>query len=67
MFLFLRLNLIEIKRNMKYLKWWLQSYLVDIKVIKIGMRNDDGIVNKIIECTTRDIYFANNNRVKFLK
>jgi hypothetical protein len=48
---------------MKYLKWWLQSFLVHIDVIKIGLRNDDGIVNKIIECTTKDIYASNNNRV----
>ena len=48
---------------MKYLKWWLQSYLVDIQKIKVGMRTDDGIVSKILDCSTQEIYAANNSKV----
>jgi hypothetical protein len=30
------------------MKWWLQSFLVDTKKLLIGMRDDSGIVHKLI-------------------
>ena len=30
------------------MKWWLQSFLVDTKQLLIGMRDDSGIVHKLI-------------------
>ncbi|CAF1535183.1 unnamed protein product, partial [Didymodactylos carnosus] len=33
--------------NRKYAKWWLQSYLAGIKTMIIGLRDDNGFVNKI--------------------
>lgn len=42
-------------RNQKFLKWWLQSYLVGIKLIKVGLRNDDGIIKKIVDCQIDDL------------
>ena len=47
-------------RNMKFLKWWLQSYLVDIQLIKVGLRDDFGIVSKIVDCKTSDLYKASS-------
>jgi hypothetical protein len=42
--------------NRKFFKWWIQSYLVDIQNIQIGLRDDNGIVNKIVECRNSSIY-----------
>jgi RAT1-interacting protein len=49
------------ERNIKFLKWWLQSYISGIPKIIIGLRNNDGFVNKIVECSVDHIYKSNNN------
>lgn len=50
-------------RNPKFLKWWLQCYLVCIERIYVGMRSKEGIVSRIVECRTSQIYQGNNNKV----
>jgi hypothetical protein len=55
---------ILIKRNIKFLKWWIQSFLIDIKRIIVGLRDDDGIVTKVIECNTHEI--LKSAQVEFL-
>ena len=48
---------------MKFLKWWLQSFLVDINLLKVGLRNEAGIVSQIIDVKTQDLY-KSKNKVK---
>ncbi|RNA07088.1 decapping and exoribonuclease [Brachionus plicatilis] len=50
---------LNFERNQKFLKWWLQSYLVGIELIKVGLRNDDGIISKIIDCKVDDLLAPN--------
>lgn len=50
-------------KNIKFLKWWIQSFLVDIKLLKVGLRNEDGIIKKIIDCKIEDLLAP--NRVEF--
>ncbi|XP_054006089.1 decapping and exoribonuclease protein [Hylaeus anthracinus] len=42
-------------RAPRTLQWWCQCYLVDIKRITCGHRNDDGIVTKIKEYNLRQL------------
>ena len=48
---------------MKFLKWWLQSFLVDIELLKVGLRDDEGVVKKIVDCKVSDIYKSSTNKV----
>ncbi len=50
------------ERNPKFFKWWLQSYLVDTQKIVVGLRNDQGVVNQIVECRTNEMYHAVTKR-----
>jgi hypothetical protein len=47
----------------KFLKWWIQSFLVNIQWLKVGLRNDAGIVNKIIDFNINEISKPNNEKV----
>jgi RAT1-interacting protein len=44
------LETLQFDKNYKFLKWWLQSSFTGINKIMIGLRNDDNIVKKIVEC-----------------
>ncbi len=44
------------EKNPKFFKWWIQSYLIDTQRIVVGLRDDNGIVNQIVECKTNEIY-----------
>lgn len=44
------------RRNIKFLKWWIQSFLINIKRIIVGLRNDDGIVTRVVEYSTQEIF-----------
>lgn len=35
--------------------WWLQSFLVGIDAIHVGVRNDDGIVDEVKRVTTKEL------------
>jgi hypothetical protein len=48
---------------MKFMKWWIQSYLVNIEKIKVGFRTLDGIVTKIEDLNVNQI-INSSNRVK---
>ncbi|CAF0849438.1 unnamed protein product [Brachionus calyciflorus] len=48
-------NDLNYERNIKFLKWWIQSFMIGIKHIKVGLRNDDGIINKIVDCDLDEI------------
>lgn len=37
------------------MKWWLQSFLVDTKKLLVGMRDDNGIVNKLLNLNVSQI------------
>lgn len=50
---------LKFDRNQKFLKWWIQSYLVGIKLIKVGLRTEDGIVKKIVDCKVDDLLAPN--------
>ncbi len=52
---------LNFEKNIKFLKWWLQSFLVGIETIKVGMKNEQGIVSKIIDCRVREIYEKSRN------
>lgn len=39
----------------KSLNWWLQSFLVGIDAIYVGIRNDDGIVNEVKRMTLKEL------------
>ena len=39
----------------KSLNWWLQSFLVGIDAIHVGIRNDDGIVEEIKRVTLKEL------------
>ncbi len=45
------------------MKWWIQSYLVNIEKIKVGFRTLDGIVTKIEDLNVNQI-INSSNRVK---
>lgn len=53
---------LNFERNPKFFKWWLQSYLVDIQNIQVGLRDDNGIVTKIVKCNTDNMYAAVTKR-----
>ncbi len=52
---------LNFEKNIKFLKWFLQSFLVGIESIKVGMKNEQGIVTKIIDCSVREIYERSRN------
>ena len=56
-------KLIYYKRNIKFLKWWVQSYLIGIETIKVGLRTESGIVKKIIDFDINQIVSQSNKRV----
>ena len=31
------------------MKWWIQSFLVDTRKLLVGMRDENGIVHKLID------------------
>jgi hypothetical protein len=46
---------LNLGRNLKFLNWWIQSYLSGIEVVKVGMRTEDGFVQKIVDCKISEI------------
>jgi hypothetical protein len=38
------------------MKWWLQSFLVNIKHFLIGLRDDHGIVKKLVKYDVSKVY-----------
>jgi hypothetical protein len=42
----------------KEMKWWLQSYLVGIERLIVGMRDKDGIVQRLQEVKIQDLRFV---------
>lgn len=41
--------------NEKALKWWLQSYLIGIEIVVVGLRDDEGHVRDIRQLRVKDI------------
>lgn len=39
----------------KFLKWWAQSFLVNIQEIHCGFRDNRGIIKDIVRFKTRDL------------
>jgi RAT1-interacting protein len=39
---------LNFEKNPKFFKWYIQSHLVGTELFHVGLRNDTGIVNKII-------------------
>ena len=56
------INDLNFERNPKFFKWWLQSYLVNIESIQVGLRDDNGIVRQVVACSTNQIYQAVSRR-----
>lgn len=48
----------------KLIKWWSQSFMVDIESIICGFRDDEGVVHQLEEFKTRNIPKIANVRVK---
>ena len=47
-------------KDVKYLNYWLQAYLLNVKEIHIGYKNKDGIVDEPIELNyVRDLPTVN--------
>ena len=40
---------------MKFLKWWLQCYLIDTRRLLVGMRDEKGIVKSLVKCNVEQI------------
>lgn len=54
---------LNLGRNVKFLKWWMQSFLIGIDKIKIGLRTEDGVVKRIVDFNINQITSQQNNRV----
>lgn len=50
---------LNIEKNLKFMKWWVQSFLAGIEKIIIGFRNDEGIVHGISDIQTRELVNKN--------
>ena len=50
-------------RNPKFFKWFIQSHLVGTEKFQVGLRDDYGIVNKIIPVNKSDIIRQVNKRL----
>ncbi|CAF3339487.1 unnamed protein product [Rotaria sp. Silwood1] len=49
------LNDLPLKHNRKFAKWWIQCFLVGIKTMVIGLRDNNGIVNSLAPLNIEDI------------
>ncbi|CAF2999220.1 unnamed protein product [Rotaria socialis] len=61
------LNDLPFQHNRKFAKWWLQCFLVGIKTMVIGLRDNNGIVNSLEPLSIADIERATHtwNRYSF--
>jgi hypothetical protein len=50
---------LNLSKNMKFLNWWMQSYLSGIEMIKVGMRTQNGFVHSI-----EDLYINQIGKIK---
>ncbi len=47
---------LNFERNPKFFRWWLQSFLIDTQRIVVGLRDDKGIVSRVVECNASEMY-----------
>ncbi len=53
---------LNFERNPKFFKWFIQSHLIGTQTFQIGLRNDDGLVKKIVNLNKDDLSKHVNKR-----